>query len=104
MISNSIQVVGQFAHPFARRVGVGALGRLLKVGADVSDGLESKGAPGALHLVPQIFHGLKVNLIQGVQHGGDILPAVLQIGGDQVREFPIRIHKDRTHPAASLSW
>ena len=49
---DTIQVVGQFAHPLARRVGVGALGRLLKGGADVSDDLESKGAPGTPHLVP----------------------------------------------------
>src|SRR5664279_3018126 len=64
----TIQVPGQFAHPLARRVGVGALGCLLKGGADVSDGLESKHAPGAAHLVPQTRHGLKVNPIQGVQH------------------------------------
>jgi hypothetical protein len=61
---DTIQVAGQFAHPLARRVGVGALGRLLQGGADVSDGLESIAAPGALHAVPQTLDGLKVTPIQ----------------------------------------
>jgi hypothetical protein len=99
---DTIQVAGQFFHPLARRVGVGALGRLLKFGADVGDGLEPKGAPGAPHLVPQKLHGLKVNPIQGVQHRDAILPAVLQIRGDPVCEFRLRTHKDRFHPAAFL--
>src|SRR5471032_3264325 len=62
---DTIQIVGQFSHPLARHIVVGALGRLLKGGADVGDGLESIGAPRAPHLVPQTRHGLKVNSIQG---------------------------------------
>src|SRR5450631_3247759 len=71
---DTAQVLGQFAHPLARRVGVGALGRLLKGGADVSDGLETEHAPGTPHAVPQKFHSLKVTPIQSVQHHDDILP------------------------------
>ena len=56
----------------------GALGRLLKGSADLSNGLESIAAPGAPHAVPQNLHGLTITPIQGVQHRDNILPAVLQ--------------------------
>lgn len=99
---NTIQIVGQFPHPLARRVVVGALGCLLKGTADVGDGLESKHGPGATHLMAQICHGLKVTSIQGIQNHDGILPAVLEIRGGPICEILIHTQKNGIYPAAFL--
>ena len=57
-------------------------------------GIENKGGPGTFHAVPQTLHDREVFLNQGVQHGDDILPPVLQKGGNARRQFRVHKRKD----------
>ena len=99
---DTIQIDGQCAHPLARRIGIGALGCEFNGSADVSNGLESKHASGAHHLVSQTRHGLEVNSIQGVQHHNDILLAVPQIRGNPDRGFGFCARANPVDPVAFL--
>ena len=55
-----IEVTGQFADPFARRIGVGAPSRLFESSADVGESLKSVATSGAPHAVSQAFYDLEV--------------------------------------------